>query len=121
MVSSPANRSANLAGWPRRSASHTPRFAIARLPDASVVGYLADGKARRGYDTMTQEAARLRKSGADLSGLSRQSARRHASGRMPPRPLALAVEWATLHEAELLENWSRLRLKQPPVKIAPLE
>jgi len=42
-------------------------------------------------------------------------------GDMPPRPLALAVEWATLHQAELLENWSRLRLKQPPVKIAPLE
>jgi hypothetical protein len=42
-------------------------------------------------------------------------------GDIPPRPLALTVEWATLHEAELLENWSRLRLKQPPVKIAPLE
>ncbi len=42
-------------------------------------------------------------------------------GDIPPRPLALAVEWATLHEAELLENWSRLRLKRPPVKIAPLE
>jgi hypothetical protein len=42
-------------------------------------------------------------------------------GDIPPRPLALTMEWATLHAAELLENWSRLRLRQPPIKIAPLE
>ena len=43
------------------------------------------------------------------------------SGALPPRALALAVEWATLHQAELLENWRRLHTDEPPVKIAPLE
>jgi hypothetical protein len=47
MVSGLADRSANIAGWSRPSANRTPAFAIARLPDASVAGYLADGKARR--------------------------------------------------------------------------
>lgn len=42
-------------------------------------------------------------------------------GELPPRPLALAIEWATLHRSELLENWRLLRLKQTPFKIAPLE
>lgn len=43
------------------------------------------------------------------------------SGALPPRALALAVEWATLHEDELLENWRRLHSDEPPSKIAPLE
>ena len=42
-------------------------------------------------------------------------------GALPPRSLALAVEWATLHQAELFDNWRRLRLKQAPLRIAPLE
>ena len=42
-------------------------------------------------------------------------------GRLPPRALALVVEWASLHEAELLENWRRLHADEPPTKIAPLE
>jgi hypothetical protein len=43
------------------------------------------------------------------------------SGRLPPRVLALVVEWATLHQQELLANWRRLRSDEPPRKIAPLE
>lgn len=43
------------------------------------------------------------------------------SGHLPPRALALVVEWATLHEAELLENWRRLHSDEPPARIAPLE
>jgi hypothetical protein len=31
------------------------------------------------------------------------------------------VEWATLHQAELLENWARMGKKQPIRKIKPLE
>lgn len=31
------------------------------------------------------------------------------------------VEWTTLHEAELLENWRRLHSDESPVKIAPLQ
>ena len=42
-------------------------------------------------------------------------------GRLPPRELALVVEWATLHESELLENWRRLHGDEPPQPIAPLE
>jgi hypothetical protein len=42
-------------------------------------------------------------------------------GRLPPRVLALVVEWATLHENELLENWRRLHSDEPPIRIAPLE
>jgi hypothetical protein len=42
-------------------------------------------------------------------------------GDLPPRPLALAVEWATLHQDELLENWRLARLGQPLSSIAPLE
>jgi hypothetical protein len=42
-------------------------------------------------------------------------------GRLPPRVLALVVEWATLHEDELMENWRRLHEDEPPIRIAPLE
>ena len=42
-------------------------------------------------------------------------------GALPRRALALVVEWATLHQAELLENWRRLHADEPPAKIAPLE
>lgn len=42
-------------------------------------------------------------------------------GDLPPRPLALAVEWASLHQAELLENWGLARLGRPLAPIAPLE
>jgi hypothetical protein len=42
-------------------------------------------------------------------------------GGLPPRPLALVVEWATLHKAELIENWRRLHADEPPRWIAPLE
>ena len=42
-------------------------------------------------------------------------------GELPPRALALVVEWATLHQAELHENWRRLHADEPPLRIAPLE
>lgn len=42
-------------------------------------------------------------------------------GSLPPRALALTVEWATLHQAELLENWRRLYDDGVPVRIDPLE
>ena len=43
------------------------------------------------------------------------------SGDLPPRALALIVEWAKLHESELLDNWRRLHSDEPPRRIAPLE
>jgi hypothetical protein len=42
-------------------------------------------------------------------------------GNLPPRPLALVVEWASLHRTELLENWRRLHEDEPPQRIEPLE
>lgn len=43
------------------------------------------------------------------------------SGKLPPRALALVVEWATLHQTELLENWRRLHADEVPNRIASLE
>ncbi len=42
-------------------------------------------------------------------------------GGLPQRALSMVVEWAALHQRELLANWERLRHDQPTVKIAPLE
>ena len=43
------------------------------------------------------------------------------AGHLPARALALVVEWATLHQDELRENWRRLHADEPPARIAPLE
>lgn len=43
------------------------------------------------------------------------------AGRLPPRALALIVEWASSHEAELLTNWTRCSRKELPNRIPPLE
>lgn len=42
------------------------------------------------------------------------------SGSLQPRALSLVVEWATLYQAELLENWSLCVELRPPKKIPPL-
>jgi len=42
-------------------------------------------------------------------------------GRLPPRAFGLVIEWATLHQAELLENWELARQQAPLIKIEPLE
>ena len=41
-------------------------------------------------------------------------------GRLPPRALALVLEWAQIHRAALLEAWNLCRLRQTPKKIEPL-
>ena len=41
-------------------------------------------------------------------------------GRLPPRALALVLEWAQIHRSELLEAWNLCRLRQTPTKIEPL-
>jgi hypothetical protein len=43
------------------------------------------------------------------------------SGRLPPRATGLVVEWATLHQNELLEDWNLARASQELHKIPPLE
>ena len=35
------------------------------------------------------------------------------SGALPNRVLCLVVEWAQLHQQELLDNWERARNKEP--------
>jgi hypothetical protein len=42
------------------------------------------------------------------------------AGRLPARVLALAVEWATLHQAELADNWQRAQNDEPLERIEPL-
>lgn len=42
-------------------------------------------------------------------------------GSMPRRALALVLEWASLHRAELLEDWKLCDQHQSPKKIPPLE
>jgi hypothetical protein len=41
-------------------------------------------------------------------------------GNMPRRALALVLEWAQEHRAELMEDWQLCSLKKAPNKIQPL-
>lgn len=42
-------------------------------------------------------------------------------GKFPNRAASLVIEWAALHQRELMENWRRLRKDQPAERIQPLE
>lgn len=42
-------------------------------------------------------------------------------GRFPRRALGMVLEWAALHQRELLANWDRLHQDQTPNRIPPLE
>lgn len=42
-------------------------------------------------------------------------------GKMSKRALAMILEWASEHRAELLEDWKLCEKKQRPHKIKPLE
>lgn len=41
-------------------------------------------------------------------------------GGLPRRAASMVVEWAALHQRELMENWDRLRGEQLPLKVQPL-
>jgi hypothetical protein len=41
-------------------------------------------------------------------------------GRLPPRVLGLVIEWAELHQDELLANWTTLADEGTFARIAPL-
>jgi len=43
------------------------------------------------------------------------------SGRLSPRVTGLVIEWATLHQRELLADWQRAQTHEELQKIAPLE
>jgi len=41
-------------------------------------------------------------------------------GKLPPRALGLVIEWAALHQRELIRNWELAQSNQPPQGIEPL-
>jgi hypothetical protein len=42
-------------------------------------------------------------------------------GDLPRRASSMVIEWAALHQHELLDNWERVRDNQPTERIEPLE
>jgi len=42
-------------------------------------------------------------------------------GNLKPRPLGLAIEWASQHQAELIHDWELARQNAPLETIQPLE
>jgi hypothetical protein len=42
------------------------------------------------------------------------------AGRLPPRVLGLVLEWAALHQEELLADWDHAQSHAPLVRIDPL-
>jgi hypothetical protein len=43
------------------------------------------------------------------------------SGHLSPRVMGLVIEWATIHQKELLADWDSARAQKELQKIAPLE
>ena len=41
-------------------------------------------------------------------------------GKLPPRIYGIVMEWALIHQKELMENWNRLQNEQSAKKIKPL-
>lgn len=46
---------------------------------------------------------------------------RWIEGRLSPRVIGLVMEWALIHEDDLLENWDLAQHHRPLKRIAPLE
>jgi len=43
------------------------------------------------------------------------------AGHLPSRALGLVIEWASQHQAELMQNWDLVQQELPPNKIEPLK
>lgn len=43
------------------------------------------------------------------------------AGTLPRRALVLVLDWAALHQRELMEDWELCHRKEQPKKIAPLD
>jgi hypothetical protein len=43
------------------------------------------------------------------------------SGQVPARVLGLVIEWAALHQQELVEDWRRAQSQETLIKIDPLQ
>lgn len=53
-------------------------------------------------------------------GADRHPHARSRAGSLPKRALALVLEWASEHRAELMEDWDLCSRMQTPKKIEPL-
>lgn len=42
-------------------------------------------------------------------------------GDLPTRATSMVLEWAALHQNELMDNWQRLHSNQPAQKVPPLK
>ncbi len=42
-------------------------------------------------------------------------------GQLPPRALGLVMEWAALHQDELMKNWALIEKNKSLLKIDPLK
>jgi Domain of unknown function (DUF4160) len=42
-------------------------------------------------------------------------------GKLPAKTLGLVVEWAVIHQEELMMNWELMKEKKPMQKIDPLQ
>jgi hypothetical protein len=42
-------------------------------------------------------------------------------GALSRRAASLVIEWAALHQTELIENWRRLHNAEPVLRVEPLE
>ena len=42
------------------------------------------------------------------------------SGSLPPKALGMVVEWASIHQSELLQNWDLARNNLPLLPVPPL-
>lgn len=42
------------------------------------------------------------------------------SGHLPPRVKGFVIEWATIHQQELIEDWERAQTQQDLLNIDPL-
>jgi len=43
------------------------------------------------------------------------------SGKLPPRAFGLVMEWAAIHQSELVDFWERAKNLEPIGKIEPLK
>ena len=42
------------------------------------------------------------------------------TGQLPRRAEQLVLDWAEIHQGELIQNWHLCKMKQTPLAIAPL-
>ncbi len=43
------------------------------------------------------------------------------AGKVPNRVRSMVLEWAALHQVELMENWEHCRRAEPLSSVSPLE